>query len=84
MASTRRFFVFLQPSPPERHVDAYLPHRAIPAGETKVTMTAISWIHDPDTGMLASQRSVRYHAINRYPYRKGKIAERGNSGFAVR
>lgn len=51
-------FCVLQPSPQIRHINVYLPHRAILTGEMKVTMTTISWIHDPDTGMLASQRNV--------------------------
>jgi hypothetical protein len=51
-------FCVLQPSPQIRHVDAYLPHRAILTGKMKVTMTTILWIHDPDRGMLALQRNV--------------------------
>jgi hypothetical protein len=35
-------------------IDACLPHRAILTGERKVTMTGISWIHDPDTGIWYS------------------------------
>jgi hypothetical protein len=77
-------FCVLQPLPQIRHVDAYLPHRAILTGEMKVTMTAISWIHDPDTGMLALQRNVDIMRSTDIRIPKGKIAERGNSGFAVR
>jgi hypothetical protein len=50
----------------------------------KVTMTAISWIHDPDTGMLALQRNVDIMRSTDIRIPMGKIAERGNSGFAVR
>jgi hypothetical protein len=84
MASPRRFFVFLQPSPQIRRVDAYLPHRAILTVQMKVTMTAISWIHDPDTGMPALQRNVDIMRSTDTRIPKGKIAQRGNSGFAVR
>jgi hypothetical protein len=58
IASQRRVFVFYSSSPQIQHINTYLPHRAILTGKMKVTMTTISWIHDPDTGMLASQRNV--------------------------
>jgi hypothetical protein len=50
----------------------------------KVTMTAISWIHDPDTGMPALQRNVDIMRSTDTRIPKGKIAQRGNLGFAVR
>jgi hypothetical protein len=50
----------------------------------KVIMTAISWIHDPDIGTPALQRNIDIMRSTDIRVPKGKIAERGNSGFAVR
>ena len=65
-------FCVLRVPPPIRHIDAYLLCRAIPAGELKVTTTTISWIHDPDAGILALQRNFDTMRLTDSPFKREK------------